>query len=639
MPIEDFLPAAQQFQIFWRLPVRAHVSVDIDFKPNWYEVNNETITWSLSNKPAWMSINSSTGKITGSPLAEATHAAIVLTATRASGDSVSKTFTCTVSNSAYIFVNPSTGNDTTGTGLIGAPYQTIAKALTQTSGSVGKTIMLRGGTYAEGGASGPWELWLGKSRIESDYHELRGYPGEAAVIDFPVGYYGVSYAASWATINNVKIGNGNPPGYPTIIFQTLPNTITTDCEMFDQDGLDNTGGVMMKPDNLLANGDMLLTDRCYCHGIYSRTGALDAILNRNSTGISVFTNSGNQGNPNAILWVLNNKCHNNGNGIKLKHAGQDGLVVQNNECFGNGYLNIQAGGQNAVVRHNVCLDSLTQGISLAADNLEVGATMGPVWAERNTIIDRNIATCTGLLPIGDNSNDQGTEIRRNIFHSTASRMLIQLWAYDYDWSGQSILFENNVHKSLSATPYTVGGPSAGNKSFGQWQALSASMGTFDSEGVSADSAFSNLAGGVLNILTSSPAATMSGGYAGALQPGKSYGTFGVSNATLINFNINDSENPIIDNEVILAAMTAFDQRLTGPMFTASSLAAVTPSDSTVIRGVRALWVGGAGNIALVAADDTDAVTLEGVGAGTVMLVQAKKVMSTNTTATKIVALF
>lgn len=70
----------------------------------------------------------------------------------------------------------------------------------------------------------------------------------------------------------------------------------------------------------------------------------------------------------------------------------------------------------------------------------------------------------------------------------------------------------------------------------------------------------------------------------------------------------------------------------------TSLAAVVPSDATVLVGVRAIYVGGAGNIAILADGDSTAVTLSGVGAGTILPIAAKKVMATNTTATLIVAI-
>jgi hypothetical protein len=70
---------------------------------------------------------------------------------------------------------------------------------------------------------------------------------------------------------------------------------------------------------------------------------------------------------------------------------------------------------------------------------------------------------------------------------------------------------------------------------------------------------------------------------------------------------------------------------------AYKLVAITPSNDTVLTEVRALYVGGTGNLAVIAEGDADAVTLNNVAAGSIIPVRAKKVMSTNTTATNIVA--
>lgn len=68
-------------------------------------------------------------------------------------------------------------------------------------------------------------------------------------------------------------------------------------------------------------------------------------------------------------------------------------------------------------------------------------------------------------------------------------------------------------------------------------------------------------------------------------------------------------------------------------------AAVTASDSTTLTPTRAVYVGGAGNLAVLFAGDAAAVTLTGVAAGTLLPIQVTKVMSTNTTATSITALW
>jgi hypothetical protein len=79
--------------------------------------------------------------------------------------------------------------------------------------------------------------------------------------------------------------------------------------------------------------------------------------------------------------------------------------------------------------------------------------------------------------------------------------------------------------------------------------------------------------------------------------------------------------------------------------------AVTASDTTDLPVTRAIYIGGTGNIAIVmpdhnldlgasaAAAQALAVVFSNVSAGTILPVQAVRVLSTGTTATNIVALY
>lgn len=83
--------------------------------------------------------------------------------------------------------------------------------------------------------------------------------------------------------------------------------------------------------------------------------------------------------------------------------------------------------------------------------------------------------------------------------------------------------------------------------------------------------------------------------------------------------------------------------MSDPTRPGESLAAVTKHDTNDVARVgneypRALWVGGAGNVAMVAIDGSVG-TLEGVAAGTLLPVRFKRVNSTNTTATLMVAIY
>lgn len=77
-----------------------------------------------------------------------------------------------------------------------------------------------------------------------------------------------------------------------------------------------------------------------------------------------------------------------------------------------------------------------------------------------------------------------------------------------------------------------------------------------------------------------------------------------------------------------------------PTDPAVQLAAVTPSDTVDLSQVaRALWVGTAGSVAVIASGDSSAVTLAGVNGGTLLPIRVKRVLSTGTTAGSIVAVY
>jgi hypothetical protein len=71
---------------------------------------------------------------------------------------------------------------------------------------------------------------------------------------------------------------------------------------------------------------------------------------------------------------------------------------------------------------------------------------------------------------------------------------------------------------------------------------------------------------------------------------------------------------------------------------AHGAASVTPSDSAEIPITRSLFIGTGGNINAVMADG-QTVLFKGLFGGTVLPVQVIKVLSTNTTAADIVALY
>ncbi len=74
-------------------------------------------------------------------------------------------------------------------------------------------------------------------------------------------------------------------------------------------------------------------------------------------------------------------------------------------------------------------------------------------------------------------------------------------------------------------------------------------------------------------------------------------------------------------------------------FPAKNLRTITPNDSTELAFIpKALYVGTGGNLTIMAQEDTVAVTLTNIPAGSIIPVRVKIVLATGTTASGIVAL-
>ena len=76
---------------------------------------------------------------------------------------------------------------------------------------------------------------------------------------------------------------------------------------------------------------------------------------------------------------------------------------------------------------------------------------------------------------------------------------------------------------------------------------------------------------------------------------------------------------------------------TTPDSCAVNCIAITPADTDLVQPVRAIYVGGAGNLKISDTGD-DAVTFSNVPAGVILPVMARRIWATGTSASNIVGL-
>jgi len=539
----EYIPNRQQFQIFWPCPVRAHVGIDIDFRFSWYEVDNERLEWILSGAPSWMKINKDTGVVFGKPPEEKEHKDILVTAKRGSGLTISRSFTCTVDNSKFIFVSTdgSDGDD----GTLTSPYRTLAYAISKLSPLVGKSIYVRGGNYVEGYATQA-SPFSGKDRDAADYQELRSYPGERAYWDFGAnGYGGFDFNIRYGVISNMTIGNGSRVGYPKLLTLSSEWGVLKDCIIKEADGVagNNLCGCEIKPTHDTESNANILVDRCVFHDCYQKNKLITDSSQDNSTGMDLFGNSGpSGGNPNFYIWVLNSKGYSNGYAFKVKHSGLDRIIVHNCESHSNGRGNFHLGGPFVSMRHCVSFNTLgAKCLVPCADN----NAAGPAWYERNTFVESGAPTTVYMLNFQSSVQSNGGTFKHNIVAATtgSSRSLFRLWEDEVDWSTYDINVDRNLYFNAPDSKGFIagGGSPSGIINYADWQAKTLANGkTLDTNSLKADPGFVDARNGDLNLSSSSPAANIheDGAYVGALEPGKNYGKFGRKDETLVDFNIN-----------------------------------------------------------------------------------------------------
>lgn len=147
--------------------------------------------YQLTAAPSGMTIGSqygdaNYGRITWSSPTAGSHNVAVRVIDQ-DGNTVTHSWTLTVGTSKHVFFDAVSGNDSTGDGSIGNPYQTFSKFSSTDSDTAalnGKIAVYRTGTYSTNntdaltGSGYRWDMSSNKPLVHM------GYPGESVVFDF-----------------------------------------------------------------------------------------------------------------------------------------------------------------------------------------------------------------------------------------------------------------------------------------------------------------------------------------------------------------------------------------------------------------------------------------------------------------------
>jgi hypothetical protein len=535
--------------LWWDMPIRWYTGVAMSIRPTYYEFDNRQLTWSISNAPAGMSIDG-TGTISWASPTAGTYAGIVVTVTRASCDSTaftgcsltaSQTFTLTVGTSDFVFVAPA-GTDNVGCGAIGSPCATLSYAITnKISGSDGKTIYLRSGTITDSFSMASVGSFDTNAFTQADYMEIANYPGETVTINSAAASgIATSNNAVWVVVRGFKVSGST----------TGPNLIARGTHVIFKD-MQSTGATYDANNNL--------------HGV-ELSGGDDSVLNR----IVSWSNKGAVGNQNNVAnfefyndvassdhFALNLKAYDSNWNYKLKHTNADNsrLILHNFE--GHTSAADQGGfvgyGKNSSVRYGVLYND-------AGFGMDLGLTDPSSYVVQQMLVEHmdviSSSTTSSSIRIDESYGTTGPlTLYRNIVYQgngacvagnpdPANRKILQtLWYYTAAATSRAYahVSDYNIWHNTSGDTdcFHIGNTGAADpKTFAQYQALTGAGITRDPNSITTTPGFNSVGTGDLTIDSGDAAATScgSGQYCGAFRPGQSYGTVGVSNTTLLNFD-------------------------------------------------------------------------------------------------------
>lgn len=401
---------------------------------------------------------------------------------------------------ATIYVR-TTGNDTTGTGLTGAPYLTLKKALSVAAN--GDTILLGDGTYAEdsgGGAAGYLNItqtFTSRITITSESGTpgkviVKGSSSTANAINFNgaqnMWYDLITFEAQSATVNQAIRFAGGAEG----------RLIFTRCEFVAySSGSQTNMAVKATWSAASVSHDPIVFERCTFRqigpnnagGMFFDFAPSDGIgTARVEVRSCVFNMAGRSMQlPGMAVWILDNVCTSwmptstdtcfvlgvdgttgrpasgivagntfrsrGGHGAVLG-AGCDGVLFANNRVYGGDGVTTGQGlvvkqATNVRVERNIITSGYLSGLYFkAATNCQ---------AFDNTIFNEfptSSAIKVGVDPV-NSAVCSGIVVRRNYVHAIAGPVLD--WASSSGDSGGSVCDENVYNVTGTATLGSVRG--------------------------------------------------------------------------------------------------------------------------------------------------------------------------------------
>lgn len=334
---------------------------------------------------------------------------------------------CSPLCAADIYLSP-TGSDTPGGGTLGAPFQTLAYAHTQSNH--GDTLILRAGTYTGG-------VYMTRNNLT-----VQSYAGEWATIVLPNGTSGqdvtLYFAGSGCTARRLEIVGGyyycvkidagpalvedcriHGSGRDCVKIPGADNVTIRRCEIYDSGLRDpsNAEGI----DNV--NGDTMLVQDCYIHdiatnGLYPKGGSIGSIIER-----CLIRNCGGKG----ISLAQSSDPAFYDTTANPEYYGCRDCIARNNiieNCEGSG-IDLEA-ALRARVYNNTMINvakSQNGGIRFASSTLSLpggGSVTTPCrdCEIRNNIIVLGSASARPMLFMGNNSHAGTLTMSHNRYYKT-----------------------------------------------------------------------------------------------------------------------------------------------------------------------------------------------------------------------------